>query len=739
MARKDALQFFQSLGGKSLVDDIKATEKTILRYKGRYDEKKRRKQTPWNNPGAVRRVIPYERGVRLLCERGQVEVHWLAADCLRVRLKTDKGQEFVPPFSYSVSKVDWPEVPLEIVDQSELLEIRSSMIVCRIEKSAFRIRLETLDHYAICTDSDGVLWREDGAVRLGLRLQPDESCYGLGERAAGLNLRGGQFQLWNTDPPRYERDDDPLYYNIPFYLGVHGHGVYGVFWDNTHRGSADLGASSSDQLSFESEAGELRYYLFLGNDVNSVMGRYTELTGRIPLPPLWNLGYQQCRFSYYPQQMVLNLAHEFRQRGIPCDVIYLDIHYMDGFRVFTWDNTRFPSLAKMIQELHKQGFKVVAIIDPGIKADPAYSTYASGIERDVFLKWPDGKLVTAAVWAGASHFPDFTNAAARSWWAEQFVPLFQAGIDGIWNDMGEPAVFTSDGAATLPDFVRHDVDGLGGDHRESHNVYGMLMGRASSEAFQKYVPDHRPVNIIRAGYAGAQRYASSWTGDNASTWDHLRMGLSMSLNMGLSGAPMTGSDIGGFRGDADGELFTRWLQSSVLLPYFRSHSGLNTQPQEPWAFGQPYEVINRLTIDLRYRFLPYLYSAIALAREYGWPVIRPLFMAEPLNRDLRSIDDCYLLGDAVLVAPVVEPGAVRRTVYLPVGEWYDYWTNDVLRGGRVVTVPAPLERLPLFVRAGTVLPLWPEMQYVGENPVETLLLRVYPGQSETVLYEDDGE
>jgi alpha-glucosidase len=287
--------------------------------------------------------------------------------------------------------------------------------------------------------------------------------------------------------------------------------------------------------------------------------------------------------------------------------------------------------------------------------------------------------------------------------------------------------------------VRHHRDGLGGDHLENHNVYGMLMGRASYEAQQKHHPQARPFNIIRAGFAGAQRYASSWTGDNVSDWDNLRLSLSMTLNMGLSGAPVTGPDIGGFQKDCNGELFTRWLQAACLLPFVRSHTSLGTAAQEPWAFGQPYEVINRVTIALRYRLLPYLYSVFAQCHEYGWPIARPLFMAEPDNPAVRDLDDSYLVGDALLVAPVLQAGAVRRSVYLPAGEWYDFWTNERLDGGQTIEVPAPLERLPLFVRAGAVLPMWPEMQYVNPQAVQSLLYRVYPGEFETVLYEDDGE
>jgi alpha-glucosidase len=304
--------------------------------------------------------------------------------------------------------------------------------------------------------------------------------------------------------------------------------------------------------------------------------------------------------------------------------------------------------------------------------------------------------------------------------------------------MNEPALFTLDGAVTLPDYVQHDQDGLHRAHLESHNVYGLLMARASFEAQQRLRPEKRPYNITRAGFAGAQRYASTWTGDNSSTWDHLRLSISMVLNMGLSGAPMTGPDVGGFNETCTAELFTRWLQAASLMPYFRSHTTVGTPAQEPWAYGQPYEVINRLTIALRYRLMPYLYAAVAQCREYGWPVVRPLFWAEPDNPSLRTLDDCYLLGDALLVAPVLEAGALKREVYLPAGTWYDYWTNEVYEGQQQVEVPAPLERLPLFVRAGAALPLWPEMPFVNPQTIETLTYRIYPGTFETVLYEDDG-
>jgi alpha-glucosidase len=735
--RAENLSFFARLGGKSLADDVLTYEKVMSQNDQRYGAVKGSPST-WRIVGAVEHTHSYERGVRLQCEYGWVELFWIAPNCIRIR-KGNNANDLTPPFSYAVSKAEWPEVHFEVIEGQDAIEMRTSALVCRVGKQPFRLGLETLQGHLICIDSVGLQTRDNGGARLSMKMHPEEASYGLGERASGLNLRGKQFQLWNVDAVDYQRDTDPLYYSIPFYLGIHTDVAYGVYWDNSNRGLVDVGKSVPGELTFEAEAGELCYYLFAGADVNSVLARYTELTGRIPLPPLWALGYQQSRFSYYPQATVLDLARNFREHGIPCDVIYLDIHYLDSFRVFTWDTARFPDLKQMTAELHRLGFKIIAILDPGVKMDTESSAYRSGFFHDVFLKYPDGETVSAPVWAGMSHFPDFTKPAARTWWAGQCAKLLEAGIDGIWNDMCEPAIFAPDRTVTLPDYVQHDREGQGGDHLGNHNVYGMLMGRSSLEALETHRPGLRPVNIIRAGFAGAQRYAMSWTGDNASDWDHLRLSISMTLNMGLSGAPLTGPDVGGFRGDTTGELMTRWIQAACLLPFFRNHTSFETASQEPWSFGQPYEVINRLMIELRYRLMPYLYSVVAQCREYGWPIVRPIFTVEPYNPEIRSIDDSYLLGDAVLVAPVLQEGAVDRSLYLPAGQWYDFWSNELLDGEEHITVPAPLERLPLFIRAGAALPMWPEMQYAGEKTVETLVMRIYPGEFETIMYEDAGE
>ncbi len=737
MSRKENNRFFTDLGGKRLVDDIKAYERTLKRLDRQFKVKKRG-FFPWVALGSIETITSHEHGVQVRCQHGWVELQWVTSDCLRVRLKTQDGV-FAEPNSDAIVRNDWSPVAFDVIENATSLEIRSSAMTCLVDKQNFRIRLGTPDRRLMCSDKIGMQWCSDGRVRLSMRLQPDESCFGLGERAFSLGLRGKRLSLWNTDCSDYQRNSDPLYYNIPFYMGVHAQGTYGLLWDNPSRGIVDLGVAKSDEISFESEASELRYYLFVGNDAKQVLARYTELTGRITLPPLWSLGYHQCRFSYYPQDAVLNLAKDFRDRGVPGDVLYLDIHYMSQFRTFTWDEEAFPHFKTMIDELHKQGFKVVAIVDPGIKVDPNDSIYRSLIEQNVYLSYPSGEPAVGVLWPGLCSFPDFTESEARAWWGKQLAPLIDAGVDGIWNDMCEPSVFTQDGSTTLPDYVVHKADGVQSNHLQNHNLYGMLMGRASEEGLQKLRPGRRPFNLIRSGYAGGQRYAFSWTGDNASTWDHLRLSISMALNMGLSGASMTGPDVGGFNGDCDGELFTRWMQAACLLPFFRSHTSLGTHSQEPWSFGQPYEIVNRLAIELRYKLLPYLYSIVAQYREYGWPVIRPVFMAEPDNPSIRSIDDSYLVGDGLLVAPVLEAGAVRRSVYLPAGHWFDYWTNELFTGGQTIEVAAPLERLPLFVKAGIVLPTCAEHPYIQEQGIDNLTYRVYPGNFETIQYEDRGE
>lgn len=714
--------------------DIHKSYETIQAYNAKYAKTP---QTPtWIDLGDVKGYESISDGILITCEHGFIEIVWAREQIIRIRAQLSHSP-FKETFSYAIADASTQTPPLVIEDEQQTLAIKTPSLTYNINKSPFMLSIQ-IDETIICQISQ-LAGADTGEVRAIFRLTNDEACYGTGERAFNLNLRGRSLKLWNVDPGGYRRGNDPINYCVPFYVGVHNDGLYGVLWDNSSRGEIDLGASHKEQLIFSAECGELRLYIFNGSSINALFNSYTSLTGRIQLPPLWGLGYHQCRYSYYPQDDVLAVARELRKRNIPCDAIYLDIHYMDGYRIFTWDKQNFPEFESMIEQLHQMGFKVVTIIDPGVKIDPDYIVFQTGIEKDVFLKYPDGERAMGVVWPGACYFPDFSKPSARAWWVEQAKALLETGVDGIWNDMNEPVIFLPDGPGEFPDYILHDEEGRGGDHLANHNVYGMLMGQASLEALRHYRPNKRPLNIIRAGYAGCQRFASSWTADNHSTWDDLRLSISMVLNLGLSGMSMTGPDVGGFAGDTTAKLLTRWTQAASLLTFYRNHSAVDTIRQEPWLFGEPYETICRQAIQRRYQLLPYLYSRVAECHYYGWPVIKPLFTLDPSDISLRDVDDCYLVGEQLLVAPVMHRQQIRRRVLLPRDTWYDYHTGEIYRGGQTYTIETPLEMLPIFVRAGTVLPQWPIMDYTNAQPLKRLSLNVYAGNSESRLYEDDGE
>lgn len=688
--------------------------------------------SPLQHLGEIR---SYEvKGNRLLltCANAHVEMYWLGDASLRVRVQ--KTADFSEYSSFYVANLDSGINKLVLQESEDALVVLSGDYRYEIKRAnaALQISKDKL----IFATNQGAFWQEAGAIGLSVQLGKDEGIYGTGERAFDLNLRGRKLDFWNVDPGGYQRGDDPINTCISYYMGVNAGGVYGLLWDNSYKGVFDLGASNADEVKITAEAGAISYYLFVGEDVQTVMRRYTAVTGRAPLPPLWAIGYHQCRYSYMNQEEVLNVARSLRERNIPCDAIYLDIHYMDGYRIFTWDKKAFPDMKGMIDELHTMGMKLVIILDPGVKVDKGYVGHDSGLKEDVFIKYPDGKLAAGVVWPGLCYFPDFSDEKVHGWWAEQLRPLLEAGVDGIWNDMNEPLIFDNDGPPKwLPIYTQQKA----GLHHELHNLYGTQMGQASREALDKFRPQKRQLSIVRAAAAGGQRWVSGWTGDSHSTWDDLNMSIITTLQMGLSGIAFTGADIGGFGRDTTPELLTRWTQAGALLPFFRNHSASDTIRQEPWAFDEPYESMIRDAINLRYRLMPYLYTAFAQNSFMGTPIVRPLFMAEPNNAALHNIDDCYLLGDKLLVAPIMKQGSIRRTVYLPEGDWYDFHSNERYQGGMLINVEAPLDKLPLFVRSGTVLPIWPLHQYQDAVPLNTLSLRIYADSGETVLYEDAGE
>ncbi len=599
-------------------------------------------------------------------------------------------------------------------------------------------------------------------LRLTRPLLPDEHIYGFGERTGNMNKRGQAFPVWNVDfPGRHDEAVTSMYTSIPFYtsLAEDTGRASGVLIDHTGKVDVDLGKSEETRASLTVEGDSMVVYFFAGPTPAAVLRQYSELTGHMPLPARWTLGHHQCRWSYTSEQQVTELASRLRERGHPCDAIWLDIDYMDGFKNFTWDPDRFPDPARMSGKLHEQGFHLVTILDPGTKVDETYSIYKEGVALNHFCRYKSGEHFVGSVWPGASVFPDFSTGAARTWWGDRYKLLLDAGVDGLWNDMDEPALTNSLlshdenepslWGKTMDPNVLHraggdDVTGPDGppvSHRFFHNAYGMEMARTSYEGQLHLRPDSRPFVLTRSGTAGMQRYAALWTGDNTSSWAHIRLAVSMCLSVGMSGVPFVGADIGGFWDACDGELLTRFAQLGTLMPFSRNHNALDNPDQEPWAFGEPYESAYRTAIETRYRLLPYLYTLFQQASVDGSPVMRPLFYHYPNDERASDTQDEFLVGDALLVAPIAEEGARSRGVYFPAGLWFDYWDGTEYPGGGSSEVPAPLERWPLFVRGNSIIPTGPVVQYVDQSANDPLTFTCYmatDGLAAYTLYEDDG-
>jgi alpha-glucosidase len=570
--------------------------------------------------------------------------------------------------------------------------------------------------------------------------------YGLGEKTLPFNKYGTRDTMWNSDFPAYSVKFDPLYESVPFLLKADTHGAYGLFFDNTFRSTFDVGASDGRTLIYKTAGGAFELYLITGRNAAEVVQKFSELTGKMHMPPIWALGYQQSRWSYYPQQKVINLARGFRERKIPCDVIYLDINYMNGYRCFTWSPHDFPDPKEMLGTLHNLGFKVVTIIDPGIKYEKGYGVYDSGVKDDIFVREKNGKYFVGQVWPGDCVFPDFFNQKAREWWGKQYKALVDSGVDGFWNDMNEPSVFNTPNK-TFPLDAIHKLDraeGVGesdvdtiATHAELHNVYGMEMARATCEGLEKLVPNKRHFVLTRANYAGGQRFAAMWTGDNFASFAHLRLALVMFLNLGVSGQPFVGSDVGGFIGNPSAELFTRWLELGSFSPFFRTHSVWESKPREPWAFDSESTAINREIIERRYQLLPEIYSIFQTAHRTGLPIVKPLYLNFPYDEQAYNISDEFLFGDNMLVAPVFDSGVVSRKVYLPNGKWLSFYDASEFGGGWH-DVDAPLGKTPLFVKDGTMMFIQSVVQSTAEQ-ADTLILRVYGDRAAIGRgYFDDG-
>ena len=577
-------------------------------------------------------------------------------------------------------------------------------------------------------------------VYISKKIEEDMYFYGLGEKSGYLNKKGYHYVNWNTDDPKPHGETfDRLYKSIPFLITLKKDDAFGIFFDNHFETHFDMGRDNPKYYYFSGVDGNLDYYFIYGPSVKKVVEGYTKLTGTMPLPSLWTLGYQQCRWSYDNEERLMEVANTFREKGIPCDTLYLDIDYMDGYRVFTWNNERFKNPKEVIKKLNSMGFKVVTIIDPGVKVDNEYKIFNEGIENKYFATDKNGIVYVNEVWPGDAVYPDFLNSKVRKWWAENQRIMTDVGVSGIWNDMNEPASFRG----PLPDDIMFNNDGVKVTHKEVHNVYGHMMAKATYEGLKK-ATGKRPFIVTRACYAGTQKYSTVWTGDNQSTWEHLRMSIPMLMNLGLSGVAFCGTDVGGFGHDCTAELLSRWVQVGTFTPLFRNHSTIGSRDQEPWAFNKETEEINKKYIKLRYKLLPYIYDTMWHCSKDGSPIIRPLLFNYQNDKNTYEINDEFLCGDNILVSPVVEQGAKAKMVYLPEGDmWIDYWTGEEHNGGQYIVKETPLDICPIFIKGGSIIPTAEEQNYIGELKSDKLTLEIYLSSKDTESryhhYVDDGE
>jgi alpha-glucosidase len=740
--------------------------------------------------GPVVSFTKSENSVSFNCrDNSQVQLTVLAPDLIRVRASFAKP---IPArdHSWAIAKETWETPRWNLSETAEAITIATAEVEVVVHRSPLLIDFrDARSHTLLNADEQPMAYDAKGALAQMLfdpnagmfiaaskKLGFDEHFYGLGEKAARLDKRRGYFINWNSDTPGYTEGKDPIYQTIPFYIGLQHGAAYGIFFDNSYRSYFDFGRSLQQRAWFGAEGGEMNYYFFAGPSIKRILGRYADLTGHMPLPPLWALGNQQSRWSYYPDTMVEEVVSEYRKRDLPLDVIHLDIDYMQGYRVFTWDTGRFPSPPDLTKKLEQQGVRVVTIVDPGVKFQPpiaeptpgprepnqertfdevvrgtpgyrslapqekSYYVFNEGLAKNYFQKRKDGQLFVPKVWPGDSVFVDFTLPEARRWWGDLHLAYTVNGVAGIWNDMNEPSDFVDQTGKNQIDVVSYD-EGENSTHAKNRNVFALLEARATYEGLERLQPNKRPYVITRAAYAGIQRYSTMWTGDTNSTWDALALNVPMFTTLGLSGEPFVGSDVGGFIGRGNGELLVRAYQISFLAPFCRNHKVIDGYDQEPWRFGKYYEDIIRKYLKLRYQMLPFLYTTLEEAHREGTPLFRPLVLNYQDDPNTYNLDDEFMIGDDLLVAPIVKPDVTTRLVYLPKGSWYDYWTNKKYSGGTMIRVDAPLQTVPMFVRAGAIIPLGPQLNYVGERPFDPITFAIYPGSdgsASTTLYEDDG-
>ena len=695
----------------------------------------------------------------------------LRDDVLRIRV-APRGQ-MPEDASWAVSAdARHSSVPVAPAISGDTIGFRTRSLQVEIDRKTLRLTIRDLAGNII--QQDALPIRYDGtAFRVYKTMPLDEHYFGLGDKTGPLDRRDEAFTLWNTDAYGFQESTDPIYKSIPYFITFRAGRAAGLFLDDTWRTSFDFGKELPGVYSFGAVNGPLDYYFLYGPTPKEVVEHYAQLTGTPPLPPLWTLGFQQSRYSYYPQSRVLEIAARLRADRIPADAIYLDIDYQDHNRPFTINREAFPDFPGMVSQLKAENFHLVTIADLHIAKlpDHGYAPYDTGIAGDEFVHNPDGTVYTGIVWPGPSVFPDFTRQQTRAWFGTLYRDFYSMGVAGFWDDMNEPSVFNTP-TKTMPLDVIHRIDEPGfitrtATHAEIHDIYGMQNSRATFEGLLKLNPNLRPFVLTRASYAGGQRYAATWTGDNSSTWNHLRLTTPMLENLGLSGFAFAGADVGGFAGTPSTALLTKWLEVAAFQPIDRDHTEKGSGDQEPWVGGPEQEAIRRRFIEERYRLMPYLYTLAEETSRTGLPMVRPLFLEFPhAATDGHPIDidtsGEFLLGSDLLIAAPPFPDELSSyQAEFPTAVWYNYWTGEKVSAPPPAPPPDPalppapsslvplttdirpeLATLPVFARGGAIIPISPLVQSTNETPQGPLTLRVYTGNADQPcsgsLYLDDG-
>ena len=715
---KKIIYVFRALGIRGIVRTI---QYGLLR--DQIEKRYRNKNTliPRHSPGSITSSSVIEGGLRVKFVNAFLDLVFLTPNLIRISWEPGKS-----PVPYTLAKTEWNHPRVEIQQNSPGASLQCGHLEISVDDAGNLLFQDT---------KKNTLRKDFAPVRIGdewqlsTGLKPEEHIYGLGERANRLNLRPGSYNSWNTDAEgSYSQGRDPLYIGTPIVLSLSHEGSHLTYFENSYRSTFKI----TDTFNAAFTGGMLRYYLIFGS-LETIFSQLGELLGRPALPPHWVLGYHQCRWGYRNEADIREVIKGFTDHNYPLSAIHLDIDYMDGFRVFTFSPTRFSGIKQLSKELIEKGIHLVTTINPAVKLDPNYTVYEDGASKNVYCQLPNGKVLNGVSWSGWSVFPDFSNPAVRNWWQEKYQALLQEGISGIWHDMNEPSSFAGWGDKTLPLPTRHFIDGQGGNHLEAHNIYGLLMNQAGYDALRKYAPDKRPWILSRSGWAGLQRYAWNWTGDVETSWEALRQTIPTILGLGLSGHAFSGVDIGGFSGSPSAELYLRWFQLATFLPFFRTHSAIGTKPREPWVFGEPYTSIIRNFLELRYKLLPYLYSLSWKTSQSGTPPIRPLFWENQLDQNLWDIDDEFLLGNSILIAPIMDENAHYRRITLPPGKWYSYWNDQAYAGGLELEFSTSKETIPIFIKGGSLLPM---------DEKTELCFHVYAGGDDATssqLYQDSGD